>query len=109
MSHRHIFCCAIILSFLAIPLSMPSHTIPRAQPLGDWRSESLAYLSSRQALNDLAAFRQFVQRAWAPAQNASDAQWITVGGSYSGALSAWFRLKYPHVRAPHFRSGNTVF
>ena len=67
------------------------------QPLGDWSSASLAYLSSRQALNDLAAFRQFVQRTWAPAQNASDAQWITVGGSYSGALSAWFRLKYPHV------------
>lgn len=26
-----------------------------------------------------------------------DTPWLTIGGSYPGAMSAWFRYKYPHL------------
>lgn len=33
----------------------------------------------------------------AHAYGISNNPWISVGGSYPGALSAWFRVKYPHL------------
>ena len=57
---------------------------------------SLQYLSSEQALADLAAFRQAMQIKF---DLTGANKWISFGGSYPGALSAWFRLKYPHLVA----------
>lgn len=34
--------------------------------------------------------------------------WITVGGSYPGALSAWFRNKYPHLTIGAISSSGVV-
>lgn len=57
-------------------------------------TDDLQWLSSQQALADLAAFRAYADRRWSlTARNT----WISFGGSYPGALSAWLRLKYPHV------------
>jgi pimeloyl-ACP methyl ester carboxylesterase len=59
-------------------------------------AEHLAYLSVIQHMEDLAEFigetnaRLFSADPLPPA-------WICVGGSYSGATSAWFRTKYPHL------------
>ena len=60
----------------------------------DMTDESLQYLSSEQALADLADFRQAMVAKFNLNQNN---KWIAFGGSYPGALAAWFRLKYPHL------------
>lgn len=52
-------------------------------------------LTSEQALSDLAYFIQTVNVN--KMYGVSNNPWITVGGSYPGALSAWFRYKYPHL------------
>ncbi|XP_074876961.1 thymus-specific serine protease [Buteo buteo] len=54
----------------------------------------LRFLSSQQALADLAAFRLHVTSAWGLSPNHT---WVCFGGSYAGALAAWARLKFPHL------------
>lgn len=66
-----------------------------SQPFSTWDTENLAYLSSVQALSDLAYFL-LNRTASVPALNSSIG-WVCAGGSYPGALSAWFHLKYPHL------------
>lgn len=34
--------------------------------------------------------------------------WLTIGGSYPGALSAWFRNKYPHFTIGAISSSGVV-
>lgn len=53
----------------------------------------LKYLSSRQALEDVANFIRVVTVE----QQLQNAKWIVWGGSYAGNLAAWFRQKYPQL------------
>uniref|UniRef100_A0A7E4URM6 Serine protease K12H4.7 n=1 Tax=Panagrellus redivivus TaxID=6233 RepID=A0A7E4URM6_PANRE len=62
-----------------------------SQPTGDLKFESLKYLTSEQALADLNTFILAQNKVL----NLTSPRWITFGGSYSGALSAWAREKYP--------------
>jgi|EP00161_Ancyromonas_sigmoides_P008939 pimeloyl-ACP methyl ester carboxylesterase len=60
-------------------------------PSSDLSIQSLTLISSQQALADLAYFaREVIQK-----QMDISGPIITVGGSYSGALAAWARIKYP--------------
>ncbi|RVE64706.1 hypothetical protein OJAV_G00128930 [Oryzias javanicus] len=58
------------------------------------QTESLADLSSQQALADLAAFHGYISQKF---NLTSRNLWVSFGGSYSGALSAWFRGKFPNL------------
>jgi pimeloyl-ACP methyl ester carboxylesterase len=52
----------------------------------------LSYLSVEQAMEDVAAFIEFVRGECGDPGNCTVA---VVGSSYGGSLAAWFRLKYP--------------
>lgn len=65
----------------------------KSQPFDDLSTEHLHYLTSQQALADAA---EFVTKVILPKHGATT-KVISFGGSYSGALSAWLRQKYPDL------------
>ena len=64
----------------------------QSQPFEDLGTDNLRYLTSGQSLADHAALHGVVTAAY---NLTASTQWISFGGSYSGALSAWMRMKYP--------------
>ena len=82
---------------------------------------NLRYLSSEQALADLAKFIAYI-RAYSPRRpdassspplrlggSAAASPFVSFGGSYPGALSAWLKLKYPAALAGAVASSAPVF
>ena len=59
-------------------------------------NENLQYLSSRQAIADIANFIEFANTKYGLIKN-DNVKWITFGGSYPGMLAAWSRYKFPHL------------
>ena len=62
-----------------------------SQPTSDWSVQNFQLLNAGQALADFAYFLTQMNL-----DNPSR-QTIVIGGSYPGALSAWFRYKYPDI------------
>ncbi len=57
--------------------------------------QNMRLLNSEQALKDLAYFTEQVTTKGL--HGVKNNPWISIGGSYPGALSAWYRYKYPHL------------
>merc|ERR1719370_696033 len=76
----------------------------QSQPTEDMSVENLAYLSSRQGLHDLAHFMAAMNT-----QHGITGNWVTFGGSYPGSLSAWMRLRFPHLVAGSVSSSGPLF
>ncbi|CEG55509.1 S28 family serine protease [Legionella fallonii] len=61
-------------------------------PLNTFSTTDLRYLTTEQALDDLAYFQRHLQKS-----NKWNGKWIAFGGSYPGSLSAYYRLKFPYL------------
>lgn len=55
----------------------------------------MIYLTSHQALNDIASFVAGINES--NDKLLSSAKWVVFGGSYAGNLAAWTRMKFPHL------------
>ncbi|AET03830.1 serine carboxypeptidase S28 family protein [Medicago truncatula] len=96
--------------FGAAVVSLEHRYYGESTPFDTFSTENLKYLSSKQALFDLAVFRQYYQDSLNAKLNRSGVEnpWFFFGGSYSGALSAWFRLKFPHLTCGSLASSAVV-
>ena len=70
-------------------------------PLSD--RATLETLAVDTVMQDLAAFVRSVT-----ASTTGASKWLSIGGSYSGALSAWFRVKHPELVAASWSSSGVV-
>ncbi|RHY32557.1 hypothetical protein DYB32_002460 [Aphanomyces invadans] len=76
----------------------------KSTPKNDLSTENLRFLSIEQALADLNHFIQEYTKQLDTKNN----PWIAVGGSYPGALSAWFRIAYPNATVASISSSGVV-
>lgn len=74
----------------ALLISLEHRYYGDSQPFDSWTVENFQYLTSEQALADTAHFIDKTNE-----RLGYKANWIVIGGSYPGALSAWFKSQYP--------------
>ncbi|CAH0695464.1 unnamed protein product [Spodoptera exigua] len=65
----------------------------KSKPFKNLNAETLAYLSSRQALADVAKLLEHIKMS----ASYNESKVVVVGGSYAGNLAAWMKLLYPDL------------
>ncbi|XP_044750405.1 putative serine protease K12H4.7 [Coccinella septempunctata] len=78
--------------FKALLFQVEHRFYGQSHPTEDISVKNLVYLSSEQALADLATFITKMTD-----ELKLTGKWIAFGGSYPGSLAAWLRMKYPHL------------
>ncbi len=76
-----------------------------SQPFPDWSVQNLKYLNSSQALADIDYFIKSMNQDIEIKYGTGVHKWLTIGGSYPGALSAWFKSQYTSAAAAWSSSG----
>lgn len=91
-------------------VSLEHRYFGESQPFNDLSVENLRFLSSKQAVYDLAFFTKNFQNQLNGRGNPQNLQnpWIVIGGSYPGALAAWYRVKFPHLSIGSLSSSGVV-
>lgn len=79
----------------------------KSQPTADWSLKSLKLLTFQQGLADIAYFIETKNKEFMN-EYGKVAKWVVIGGSYAGAMSAWFRYKYPHLAIGSISSSGVV-
>lgn len=87
----------------ALLFSLEHRYYGESQPFEDWSTENLEYLTSEQALADIANFirKQNTKLGY-------EADWVVIGGSYPGALAAWFKSQYPDLAVGAWSSSGVI-
>ena len=67
----------------------------------------MLYLTSEQALSDTAWFIDSMNHSFV-LKNGVKPEWIVIGGSYPGALSAWFKSQYPLLALGAWSSSGVI-
>ena len=78
----------------ALILALEHRYYGESQPVSDLSTANLKWLTSRQALGDIAQFHDYIGQNYHLTENN---RWVTFGGSYPGMLAAWARIKYPDL------------
>lgn len=90
-------------------LSLEHRYYGKSMPFGNdsLSLSNLKYLTAEQALKDLAYFIMQISKS-KQFRITEKNPWITIGGSYPGAMAAWFRNKYPHLTIGSISSSGVV-
>lgn len=105
----------------ALMLALEHRYYGESFPVPDMTNENMIYLTSTQALADLARFVSYV-KAFDPSVPDADSspsldlpaspassKFVTFGGSYPGNLATWIKLKYPALVEGTVGSSAPVF
>jgi serine protease 16 len=87
--------CAVMVELAkeigGLILALEHRYYGESQPVPNLSTANLKWLTSRQALGDIAQFHGYICEKYHLKDNN---RWITFGGSYPGMLAAWARIKY---------------
>jgi pimeloyl-ACP methyl ester carboxylesterase len=75
----------------------------KSQPFSRLTAANLKYLTTENAIADLASFQRYAMK-----ELGLSGKWFSIGGSYAGSLSAYYRLKHPELVSGALSSSGPV-